>query len=104
MSSRVDPKKVWCILSKVPEGKVITYGKLAEMVDARGSARIIGNILKQLPVGCELPWYRVVNSKGLISFLEGTPRHKRQRDRLKLERVLFSSGKIDLQKYLWNGE
>ncbi|MDP0561370.1 MAG: methylated-DNA--[protein]-cysteine S-methyltransferase [Candidatus Endonucleobacter sp. (ex Gigantidas childressi)] len=100
----VDPKRVWYILSQIPEGKVITYGKLAEMADAPKAARTVGNILKQLPAGTELPWHRVVNHKGKISVSKNTPRHQEQKMRLENEGVILATEKIDLKIYCWNGK
>ncbi|WP_263080536.1 MGMT family protein [Endozoicomonas sp. Mp262] len=104
MSSPVDPKRVWYILSQIPTGKIITYGQLAEMAGARGCARIIGNILKQLPSGTGLPWHRVINCKGRISFPEGSAHYQKQKERLEQEGISLTTGKVDLQTYRWNGE
>ncbi len=104
MSSPLDPKRVWYILSQVPAGKVITYGQLADLADARGCARIVGNILKQLPSGTGLPWHRVINCKGRISFPEGTVQYQKQKEQLEQEGIHLIAGKIDLSKYRWNGE
>ncbi|MDP0589376.1 MAG: methylated-DNA--[protein]-cysteine S-methyltransferase [Candidatus Endonucleobacter bathymodioli] len=100
----VDPKRVWYILSQIPEGKIITYGQLAEMADAPKAARTVGNILKQLPAGTGLPWHRVVNHKGKISFPKNTPRHQKQKMRLEKEGIILVSEKINLKTYCWNGE
>ena len=104
MTSSVDPKRVWYILSQVPEGKVITYGQLAEMSGAARTARVVGNILKQLPASTGLPWHRVINCKGQISFPEGSPQYQKQKYRLAAEGITLISGKINLKHYRWNGE
>lgn len=57
-------------------------------------------MLKRLPEGSTLPWYRVVNRHGEIS-LTG-PDLQRQRQALLSEGVQVSGkGKIDMQKYRW---
>ena len=104
MSSPVDPARVWTVLSLIPEGKVVTYGQLAELSGAPRAARVVGNILRQLPAGSSLPWHRVINSKGHISFPEGSSQHAKQRARLEEEGITLLDGKINLSLYCWQGE
>ncbi|AMO55211.1 MGMT family protein [Endozoicomonas montiporae] len=99
--SRTD---IWLVLSQVPEGKVVTYGQLARMAGAPGYARVVGNILKQLPKGSGLPWHRVINGKGRISFPEDSVKYNEQKELLEQEGVIFISGKVSLSHYAWNGE
>ncbi len=104
MSTPFTPAEIWYLLSQIPSGKVVTYGQLAEMAGARGYARVVGNVLKQLPAGSNLPWHRVINSKGQISFPEDSSRYNEQKNRLADEGVTILSGKISLRDYRWNGE
>ena len=104
MSSPFTPTEIWYLLSQIPHGTVVTYGQLAEMAGARGYARVVGNVLKQLPASTELPWHRVINCKGRISFPEGSVRYNEQKDRLEGEGITVLSGKISLKDYRWSGE
>lgn len=104
MTAPFTPSEIWYLLNKIPKGSVATYGQLAEMAEAPGYARVVGNILKQLPVGTDLPWHRVINSKGEISFPDGSSRYNLQKLRLEQEGVAISSGKINLKTYQWHGE
>lgn len=104
VSYEIEPNRVWYILSKIPKGKVMTYGQLAEMAGSEKYARVVGNILKQLPAGTNLPWHRVINCKGSISFPAGSPQQKKQQKKLEAEGISINSGKIDLKYYRWNGE
>lgn len=74
------------------------------MAGAPGYARVVGNVLKQLPSGTDLPWHRVINGRGQISFPEGSSRYNLQKLRLEQEGVTTSSGKIDLKAHQWHGE
>ncbi|PJE80903.1 DNA base-flipping protein [invertebrate metagenome] len=103
MSCIVTPEIVWYVLSRVPKGQVVTYGQLANMVNAPGYARVVGHILKQLPSGSGIPWYRVVNSKGRISFPEGSALYRKQQEKLAGEGVFLTNGKIDFGRYRWDG-
>lgn len=104
MHAPFSPSDIWFILDKVPAGTVVTYGQLANMAGAPGYARVVGNILKQLPAGSGLPWHRVINSKGRISFPEGSLRYEKQKNLLEEEGVTLFSGKVNLNQYQWNGE
>ncbi len=104
MSAPFTPPEIWYLLSRIPAGSVVTYGQLADMAGAPGYARVVGNILKELPAGTDLPWYRVINGRGEISFPEGSSRYNTQKLRLKQEGIVMVGNKIDLKNYQWNGE
>ena len=104
MSPPFTPTEVWYLLSRIPRGRVVTYGQLADMAGARGYARVVGNILKQLPAGTELPWHRVINSKGQLSFPPESARYHEQKKRLEAEGVRILNGKINFSVYCWQGE
>ncbi len=93
--------RVWQILSQIPAGHVVTYGQLARMAGASQQARAVGAILAQLPAGSGLPWHRVINSKGRLSFTEGSPRYRTQAERLQAEGVELDEGRIDLARFRW---
>jgi len=61
----------------------------------------VGNVLKKLPPDSTIPWHRVLNSQGKLSFPEGSEPWLRQKQRLELEGILFLNGKISLSHYLW---
>lgn len=73
---------VYTHLSAVAPGEVISYGQLAKNAGQPGYARQVGRILKELPRDTQLPWYRVVNSQGCITFPEGTDAYLRQKSLL----------------------
>ena len=47
----------------------------------------------------KLPWHRVVNAQGQISFKPGGAKHRAQRERLEAEGVEFVEGVIDLEEH-----
>ncbi len=94
------PQRVWQLVASIPEGFVTTAGAVARLAGSPRAARQVGGVLKRLPEGSTLPWYRVVNRHGAIS-LTG-PDLQRQRQALLAEGVVVSgSGQIDLQRYRW---
>ncbi|MFY8352430.1 MGMT family protein [Pseudoalteromonas sp. SSM20] len=91
------------VISSIPKGQVATYGSVAEMASLKGHARFVGSILKNLPSGSTIPWFRVINSQGKISFPENGEKFCEQKNRLESEGILFKNNKINLKKYLWIG-
>ena len=49
------------VVEQIPEGAVLTYGDVAEMVGSRG-ARFVGTVMSRY--GSDVPWWRVVRAGG----------------------------------------
>ena len=94
-------EKIWSVISQIPKGKVSSYGAIARHAGLPGYARYVGFTLKHLPQNTSLPWYRVINSKGYISFQIGTEKYRIQKSRLEQEGIIFSDEKISLKHYGW---
>lgn len=93
---------VWNLVSMIPQGKVATYGQIAAMLGFPRRARHVGYALKQTPEGTQLPWQRVINGKGQISFSLHSEQFMIQRAILEKEGVAVSgAGKINLKTYGW---
>jgi methylated-DNA-protein-cysteine methyltransferase-like protein len=92
---------VYQVVAAVPQGKVTTYGRVAEMLGGRISARAVGWALHVCPEG--VPWHRVVNAQGGCSTdrLHDLPPGL-QRSLLEAEGVGFRKrGTVDLSRFLW---
>jgi len=88
------------IVSRIPKGRVATYGQIARLAGLRGQARLVGYAMHALPATTRVPWQRVVNARGEIS-LPGSSA-VRQRERLEREGVRIDArGRIDLDRFLW---
>jgi methylated-DNA-protein-cysteine methyltransferase-like protein len=93
---------IYRVVNEIPCGKVATYGQIAAMVSAGLPARIVGYALHGLPEGTEIPWHRVINSRGGISLPVGGG-FEEQRMLLEAEGIAVDQrGRINLKKYLWN--
>jgi methylated-DNA-protein-cysteine methyltransferase-like protein len=99
-SRRQGYPEVWAAVARIPRGKVATYGAIAALCGRPGQARFVGYALHNLPPGIDIPWHRVINSRGEIS-LRG-PSEANQRRLLRVEGVAFSGGRVDLNRYGWN--
>ena len=92
----------------IPYGKVATYGQLAMLAGLPGHARLAGYAMFNLPeeLAGIVPWQRVVNAQGRISYSESRRGNDhRQRELLEEEGVMFDAkGKINLRIFGWNPE
>ena len=85
---------------RIPRGRVCTYGNVAEVAGLPRRARLVGTVLRQTSAR-GLPWYRVINAGGRISFPAGSDAYARQRHKLEAEGVVFAGGRVDLRRYGW---
>ena len=103
--------QVWDIVRQIPRGKVASYGQIAKMLPPPPGVEIetyvtfgplwVGGAMAHCPH--DVPWQRVINSKGEISERDGAGA-RRQRLMLEDEGVPFNPrGRIDLKKYGWSG-
>ena len=93
---------MWLVLAQIPEGCVVSYGQLAELAGLPGNARLAGHYLSKLPDDTRLPWHRVINAGGRISFELGSPRFMEQKRRLESEGVIVEGNRIRLTQFRWN--
>ncbi|MEX0622173.1 MAG: MGMT family protein [Candidatus Woykebacteria bacterium] len=91
---------LYAIVAKIPKGKVSTYGALARLSGIK-NARMVGGLLHKNPDPHKIPCHRVVNAKGKLAANYAFGGSEKQAEKLFLEGVQVSSGKIDLQLFLW---
>jgi methylated-DNA-protein-cysteine methyltransferase-like protein len=94
-------QRIYDLVRQIPAGKVSSYGRIARHVGT--TARAVGFAMAALPPGSDVPWQRVVNSRGMISSRHDGDGDTLQRDLLELEGVRFDrSNRIDFETYLWD--
>lgn len=96
-------QSVWKVVSDIPSGHVLTYGEVARLSGMPRQARRVSQALRRAPSGMQLPWHRVINAQGKISFPEDSSGWQRQKDTLESEGVVFLNGKIDLERFGYRG-
>jgi len=96
-------KSVWQVVQGIPRGHVLTYGDVARLAGMSRAARRVSQAMRRAPRGMTLPWHRVVNAQGKISFPEDSKGYQEQKNRLQEEGVVFINGKIDLDRYGYRG-
>ena len=96
-------QRVYAAVARIPRGQLATYGQIAELVGVWGAARQVGWALRRLPLPSEIPWQRVVNAKGQISFnpsREGSDWI--QRELLLAEGIpVDAAGQLPLAQHRW---
>lgn len=102
---------IWAAVAAIPRGRVASYGEIALRAGFPRRARLVGHALRAAPDDMPLPWHRVVNARGAISFPQGSVQHAEQRQRLEAEGVRFERGCVtpefrgsttdDLDELLW---
>jgi methylated-DNA-protein-cysteine methyltransferase-like protein len=92
---------LYVTLHQVPEGKVVSYGQLADLAGLGRAARYVGRTLSQLPSDTTLPWHRVLGAGGKLSLEAGTASGDEQRARLRAEGVTISNNRVNMQRHGW---
>ncbi len=98
-------EKIYRFVLKIPRGRVMTYGQIARLLEDRYSPRLVGWAMHATPQdGRDIPWHRVINSKGGIStgrIIIQEP--QLQQYLLEAEGVVFDErGHCDLSVYQWS--
>jgi len=96
-------ESVWKVVSEIPSGHVLTYGEVARLSGMPRAARRVSQALRRAPRGLNVPWHRVINSQGKISFPEDSSGWIRQKNKLEEEGVIFLKGKVNLDQFGYRG-
>lgn len=92
-------RRVVEIIKGIPEGRVMTYGQIAECAGSPRGARQVVRILHSLSAKYDLPWHRVVNAKGEIAIQDEEARYMQQLYLTGENVEIRSDGSIDLETY-----
>ena len=97
--------QIWQTVQLIPAGKVACYGQIADLAGLPGRARMVGKALGCVPKagwqGKLVPWFRVINAQGKISFPVGSEYFCKQRDLLQEEEVVILGARIKLKEFQW---
>ena len=92
------------IIQRIPRGKIATYGQIAFLAGNPLASRQVSRLLHSSTGKFDLPWQRVINSKGTISLKRGCG-YERQKELLIAEGIDFDvRDRIDLNRFLWDGK
>ncbi|MFZ0638756.1 MAG: MGMT family protein [Candidatus Acidiferrales bacterium] len=92
-------KRIYETVKRIPRGRVVTYGRLARLLQVRGGARTVGFAMAGCPSGQGIPWHRVVGAGGRL--LPREPYASKQRMLLETEGTTFLGMKVDIATHEW---
>jgi methylated-DNA-protein-cysteine methyltransferase-like protein len=92
--------KVYQLVSRIPKGKVLTYGDIAEYFGLK-TPRQVGWILHRNPSMENAPCHRVIFSDGKLSGNYAFGGRDAQAKWLESEGVQFKNGKVVLKECRW---
>jgi methylated-DNA-protein-cysteine methyltransferase-like protein len=97
--------QIWQTVQLIPIGNVACYGQIADLAGLPGRARLVGKALSKIPKtgwqGKLVPWHRVINSQGKITFPINSIWFLNQIELLQDEDIVVISGKIKLKDFQW---
>ena len=93
--------KVYEIVKSIPNGYVTTYKEIAIKLGNKNLSRAVGNILHNNTNEDEIPCYKVVNSKGMLSKSFAFGGIDEHRKRLIEDGIVVVNNKVDLSIYLY---
>lgn len=93
-------ERVYRLVKRIPRGRVMTYGQIAELLGDGYTARTVGFVMHNSDD--HTPWHRVINAQGGCSTGRVVIPHDKQQRMLETEGVKFNKqGRCDLQTYIW---
>src|SRR5689334_2060551 len=95
--------RIYAVVSRIPRGRVATYGQVAAEAGMPHAPRVAGYALHALPPGSMVPWHRVVAAGGRLSLGKLDPSSAiTQRLRLEHEGVRFDGrGCVEMERFTW---
>ena len=92
-------RRIYEAVTKIPRGKVASYGQVAEMAGNKKMARAVGNALHKNPDPEKIPCYRVVNAKGELAGEFAFGGEGAQARLLQADGIAVVDGRVDLKIY-----
>jgi methylated-DNA-protein-cysteine methyltransferase related protein len=94
---------ICAVIRRIPKGWVATYGQVAAMAGLPRRARLVGHVLRHLDTTTKIPWHRVVNAKGEVSYsLSRNGGDAIQRRLLENEGIEFDDkSRFNLERFRW---
>lgn len=98
-------EQVYAVVLRIPFGKVTSYGAIAEFLGRKGSARMVGYAMNHAHQFPEIPAYRVVNRKGLLTGKHHFHPNDMMQQLLESEDISIENDQIiDFKNVFWQPE
>jgi len=97
-------ERVYEIVRRIPLGRVMTYGQIAEILDEGYTPRTVGFVMHAVDEETT-PWHRVINSQGKCSTTRVILPPDKQQRMLEAEGIVFDArDRCDLGRFRWTPE
>lgn len=93
---------IYMVVSRIPRGKVATYGQIARLAGNPRWSRVVGYALHVNPDPQHIPCHRVVNRFGEVSEAFAFGGENRQIELLKAEGVQFDGNGRVKPEFFWD--
>jgi methylated-DNA-protein-cysteine methyltransferase-like protein len=94
-------QRIWAAIRDIPEGRVASYGQVAEHAGVPRGARQVAYALRHVPEDMPVPWHRVIRSSGHLAFDRNSRAYRKQAGLLATENVPMRKGRVDMKRYRW---
>ncbi len=95
-------ERIYAIASQIPHGRLASYGQIAA-IEGRCTPRMVGYAMAAVG-DRQVPWQRVINSRGTVSERRHGGGTSRQRRLLESEGVVFGRGdRVEFGIFGWAG-
>lgn len=95
--------RVYEVVRQIPEGRVTSYGAIANFLGASGSARMVGWAMNNASKMEDIPAHRVVNRNGLLTGKHHFPGSRLMEQLLEEEGIVVREDRIiDFPLYFWD--
>lgn len=93
-------QRVYQVARRIPEGRVTSYGAIAEFLASAGSARMVGWAMNGCPE--DVPAHRVVNRVGMLTGKHHFDGTNLMQQLLESEGVKVKDNQVvDFEKHFW---
>lgn len=90
--------EILSVVDEIPEGKVATYGQIAQLIGKEKNSRLVGKVLSMAEYYGSYPCHRVVNHAGRL-----VPSWPAQKALLEEEGILFKDDQhVNLKTCNWD--
>ena len=91
-------ERVYEIVRRIPAGRVMTYGQIADLLGEGYTARTVGFVMHAADE--TVPWHRIINAQGACSTGRILLPENKQQRMLEAEGIMFDArGRCDLSRY-----
>ena len=98
-------EQVYSVVKLIPEGKVTSYGAIANYLSAKRASRMVGWAMNAAHSNPEIPAHRVVNRNGLLTGKMHFPTPTMMQEKLEAEGIEIIADEIqNFKSVFWDPE